>query len=118
VLPSTVRVRSCFDGMRDGQPEGQGATIFKFLRVITNIEKLKTGIKNIFPAKENQLCTYRQKADQWERKHDGNGLAKLYPTLSGRTGAKILKLIANATATHKIPVSQSLKHATVASGNM
>ncbi|KFY04963.1 hypothetical protein O988_00373 [Pseudogymnoascus sp. VKM F-3808] len=107
-------------GQRDGYPDGQGFTILVFLQTPLNIERLKAGLAHIYIATEEELGSIHAKLDKAERTDRqaaeeagnvmaasyfprGDALARIYP-LSRDTGAKILEIVAQATAEKRVPV--------------
>lgn len=94
----------------------QGVKIFRFLSVAANIERLKAGLPHVYHPEEEELNAMQVEIDAWERerreandtKNQHQGMNKLYSSLSRDTGAKILGLIANATAEKRVPSHMSL----------
>ena len=108
-------------GQWDGYPEGQGFTILAFLQTPLNIERLKAGLAHIYIATEEELGSIQAKLDETERTDKqaaeeagnvmvasyfarGDALARICPSLSRDTGAKILEVVAQATAEERVPV--------------
>ncbi|KAN0070949.1 hypothetical protein V8E54_011114, partial [Elaphomyces granulatus] len=98
----------------DGYPEGQGQGILMFLLESGNIERLKEGLQ--------YLTTLTQEGmEELENaiQHDlesqpnystgvGEKLISLWPSLSRDTGAKILEIVAQATAEKRVPIVRYL----------
>lgn len=95
-------------GQWDGYPEGQGFTILAFIRDPTNITRLKEGLNHIHTPTDTELEQLYKEIDV----PDENGihfwgsdvLKKAWPSLSRDAGAKILEIIAQATAEKRVPV--------------
>jgi hypothetical protein len=103
----------------DGYPEGQGKTILQFLQVWANIERLKNGLQYIAVLEDDEVESIYNavaKAQRNNSGHDSNCKCgkphghpgQLPPSLSRDTGAKILELIAQATADSYVPVYLNL----------
>ncbi|KAK3327389.1 hypothetical protein B0T19DRAFT_421601 [Cercophora scortea] len=91
-------------GQFDGYPEYQGVRIFRFLSVARNIERLKAGLENhVYEPSEEELDAIYAEIDAWNESNQTQafvpgheGTDALYPSLSRKTSAKILGIIARA----------------------
>ncbi|PPQ62813.1 hypothetical protein CVT24_000507 [Panaeolus cyanescens] len=85
-------------GQYDGYPEGQGLDIYKFLIVPGNIEKLKVGLEE---------HVYKVTSEEAWRMD-----TEMHLSLSARTAAKVLSIIANE-ATSKVNDDESKSKKTI-----
>ncbi|KAN0076648.1 hypothetical protein V8E54_006790, partial [Elaphomyces granulatus] len=107
----------------DGYPERQGMTILKFLWGSGNIERLKEGLQNIATLTYEGLKQLRNTVErdleaEKSSYHDGSRpitadekIIALWPSLSRDTGAKVLEIVAQATAGNNVPIVQTLDFA-------
>ena len=112
---------SQWDGYPEGQ--GQGMRILKFLWGSGNIERLKEGLQNITTltdegVRQLQNTVERDLETEKSSYHDGSRpitagekIIALWPSLSRDTGAKILEIVAQATAENNVPIVQTLDFA-------
>lgn len=89
----------------DGYPDGQGITIFKFIRSSENIERVKNGLPFVYEPTAEELAEINKEVeaqcaiDRKEHPNDYfqlNPLNRFYPSLSREAGGNIFKLIAEA----------------------
>ncbi|KAN0074382.1 hypothetical protein V8E54_008319 [Elaphomyces granulatus] len=106
-----------------GHPESQGLRILKFLWGSGNIERLKEGLQNVITLTDEGL---KQLINTMERDFEAEKssyhgsrhmtadekIIALWPSLSRNTGAKVLEIVAQATAENNVPIVQSLDLAT------
>lgn len=111
----------------DGYPEGQGARLFKFLSNLANIERLKDGLQHIYTPDEEELNQMNENIEKLQKmiraqnsdQNDEDRAAglineakpRLYLSLSGEAGAKILDIVAQATAEKRVPIELDLDFA-------
>ncbi|KAI9770208.1 MAG: hypothetical protein M1839_003236 [Geoglossum umbratile] len=113
-------------GQWDGDPEGQGVTLTKFLRVPINIRHLKDGLEYIYEPTEEELIKAKEHIDELEGAEkdawvefvtNSNSeltpqiIDEFYPSLSRDTGARILEVITCAKAERKAPIELELSFA-------
>jgi len=103
----------------DGYPEGQGQVILMFLRESGNIERLKEGLQYLITLTEEGMKQL-ENAIQHDLESQptyieddicmtvGDKIVSLWPSLSRDTGAKILEIVAHATAEKRVPIFHDL----------
>lgn len=86
-------------GQWDGYPEGQGATVYEFIKN-GGVAKLEANLDKAYWADEAELkeiYSKYQTEDGWMTMEQGQALTEAYPSLSRDTCAGILEVVANAT---------------------
>ena len=86
-------------GQWDGYPEGQGTTVYEFIKH-AGIARLEMNLDKAYWADEKELKSIYSKyetEDGWMTFEKGQEFAEDYPSLSRDTCAGILDLVANAT---------------------
>jgi len=91
-------------GQWDGYPDGQGATVLSFLSEPGNIEKLQAGLAHIVEPTEDDLRRLWAEVGHdidasggWVDMRKSQAFGAKNPALDRDTGAKILRLVAEAT---------------------
>jgi hypothetical protein len=96
-------------GQWDGYPEGQGATVYEFIKH-AGVAKLEANLEKAYWADEAELKTIYSKyqtEDGWMTMEQGQSLTEDYPSLSRDTCAGILDLVANAT--ERVPLVNEME---------
>ncbi len=98
-------------GQWDHYPSGQGTTALLFASDPANIEKLKTGLSNIYYITEEEqnelLIKYTGNVTGWLNMEQAEAYSKDNPSLTRDTGAGILEVIANSTK--PVPIIRDLE---------
>jgi hypothetical protein len=86
-------------GQWDGYPEGQGATVYEFLRGEGNLDKLTRNLDKVRWATDADFAKANEaigsKDNGWITMEQGMKLNEMFPELSRDTCAEILSLVAN-----------------------
>ncbi|KAI1778829.1 hypothetical protein F4818DRAFT_455113 [Hypoxylon cercidicola] len=98
----------------DGHPTGNGLELHKFLRIEGNVARLRAGLAHVFEPTEFLSAIPRGEVGDaairsYLRMFDLS--TEMFPSLSRNTGGKILELIANADAQHRLPIKLDLEFA-------
>lgn len=86
-------------GQWDGYPEGQGTTVYEFVKH-AGVAKLEANLDKAYWADENELKAIYSKYEGengWMTFERGQEFSADYPSLTRDTCAEILELVANAT---------------------
>ncbi|KAL1970424.1 hypothetical protein VTN77DRAFT_5585 [Rasamsonia byssochlamydoides] len=98
----------------DGYPEGQGVRILNFLLNSANIDRLKNGLQFIVTLDQEDLEQFLPSSLPHTHGNCkcGKGEAEPFPpSLSRDSGARILEIIAQATAEKRVPIMLDLEFA-------
>lgn len=86
-------------GQWDGYPEGQGTTVYEFVKH-AGVARLEANLDKAYWADEDELkaiYSKYQSEEGWMTMEQGQAFGEAYPTLSRDTCAEILSVVANAT---------------------
>jgi len=86
-------------GQWDGYPEGQGTTVYEFIKH-AGVARLEANLDKAYWADEEELkaiYSKYQSEEGWMTMEQGQAFSEAYPTLSRDTCAEILSVVANAT---------------------
>ncbi|PGH13903.1 hypothetical protein AJ80_06172 [Polytolypa hystricis UAMH7299] len=107
-------------GQWDGYPDGQGATIFKFLVKPENIARLKEGLQFVYIPTNEELKEINEKVKKLDSEESEKGiptsgsksaLNQIYPSLSRDAGGDILEIIAQGSEEKRIPTQLYMEFA-------
>jgi hypothetical protein len=96
-------------GQWDGYPEGQGATVYEFIKG-AGVAKLEANLDKAYWADEAELKAIDLKyagPDGWMTMEQAEAFGKDYPSLSRNTCAEILSVVANAT--ERVPLVNEME---------
>lgn len=86
-------------GQWDGYPEGQGETVYNFLKGAGNLDKLISNLDKVRWAVDADYAKLREAVglsdNGWATLEQGQKINELFPELSRDTCADILELVAN-----------------------
>jgi hypothetical protein len=96
-------------GQWDGYPEGQGTTVYEFIKH-AGVAKLEANLEKVYWADEAELKSiYSQYSneDGWMTMEQGQAFAEKFPSLARDTCAGILDLVASAT--ERVPLVNEME---------
>lgn len=86
-------------GQWDGYPEGQGTTVYEFIKG-AGVARLEANLDKAYWAGEDELkaiYSKYQSEEGWMTMEEGKAFGEAYPSLSRDTCAEILEVVASAS---------------------
>lgn len=93
-------------GQWDHYPSGQGVVALEFLSKPSNVDKLISGLQHtyVLTEKEQEEISNKYSDGGWMNVEQANAYGADYPSLTRDTGARILQVVAAATADNRVPL--------------
>lgn len=96
-------------GQWDGYPEGQGTTVYEFIKH-AGVARLEANLDKAYWASEDELkaiYSKYQSEEGWMTMEEGKAFGEAYPSLSRDTCAEILEVVASSS--ERVPLVNEME---------